>query len=189
MAGRSKLLQWFGLVFVGLFGLGFLGLGAFLLSSVVADIRIARTWSTEIATIQAVGEPRSGRGGEFFPVVLHVRRLDGTVVVGRPERSAVRPTQAYFLGPRRDPEIGDRVAVYVSVGASPRIVPAERLRGFFEAALIIFICGLAAFGLLMSLPGMWRVVREVAPPAPDAPANVLQQTEARRRKAGRRVRR
>lgn len=166
------------LVIIGLFGLAWLGLGAWLLSYVISDMRIALTWPSKSATIQTVGEPRSGRGGPFFPVVLHVRRMDGTIVVGSPERNTFTPTREYFLGPRRDPQIGDRVAVYVLTGASPRIVPAERLRGYVDAVLIIIICGLAPVALLIALPGLWRLQREAAPPPPHAPDSAPPQAGA-----------
>lgn len=183
------MLRWFILISIGLFGLGWLGLGAFLLSLVIADMRIAFTWPSESATIQALGVPERRRGGPIYPVLLHVRRMDGTVVVGWPERNAFRPTRESFLGPQRDPQIGDRVAVHVSSGASPRIVPAERLRGFVDAALILLICGLAPVALLMSLPGTWRWLSVLPPPPPDPPGHALPQAEARRRRSGRRRRR
>lgn len=176
-------------VIIGLFGLGWVGLGGYLLSFVIADMRIALTWPSESATIQSVGEPQSSRGGPVFPVLLHVRRMDGTVVVGWPERNAFRPTREHFLGPQRNPQIGDRVAVHVSAGASPRIVPAERLRGYIDAVLIIMVCGLASLAVLMGLPSLWRLQREAAPLPPNAPDGVPPQTGARSRKAARRQRR
>lgn len=190
MAYPSKMLKRFALIIIGLFGLGWLGMGAFALSFVISDMRIALTWPSEGATIQSVGEPQSGRrGGPFFPVLLHVRRMDGTVVVGWPERNVYMPTQEHFLGLRRAPQIGDRVVVHVSVEASPRIVPAERLRGLVDAVLIVIFCGFLPILLLMSLPQTWRLVSEATPPPPDGPDSPPTQAEARRRKAARRRRR
>lgn len=175
---------------IGLFALGWLAAGVFLLSFFASDLRIAWSWHSATATIEALGEPRSARNGPYFPAVLRVRRADGSVLVAHAARDLPMPPREYWFGPIRNPAVGDRVEVHVApVGAPGSIVPADRLTGWGFAAFVLLVWVVTPLVLLWHMPQMWRAASEVVPAMPDDAGRAADPARAKRAKASRRRRR
>jgi hypothetical protein len=130
--------------------------GIFVAYFLVFDLNVARIWQPRVATIVALGQPRGGRGGPYFPARLQVQAHDGNPLYRRAERDLTLPWRWSWSEPRRYPQPGDRVEVYVEPGPPYRVMPADRLTNIWAAPLLTLLMLIFPALLLVLSVQWWR---------------------------------